>query len=63
MPIDRGWLSLTRSENSSGITGICGHKNDLFEPKTAQNWIADYTAVLAKAVANPNKELGRLVDL
>jgi NRPS condensation-like uncharacterized protein len=63
MPIDRAWLSLTLSENSSGITGICGHKSDLFEPKTARNWIADYTAILAKVVANPNKELGRLADL
>ncbi len=63
MPIDRGWLSLTLSESASGITGICGHKSDLFEPKTARNWIADYTAILAKAVANPNKELGGLVDL
>jgi NRPS condensation-like uncharacterized protein len=63
MPIDRGWISLTLSETSAGITGICGHKSDLFGPKTARNWIADYTAILAKAVADPNKELGRLIDL
>jgi acyl carrier protein/NRPS condensation-like uncharacterized protein len=63
MPIDRGWLSLTLSETSSGITGICGHKSDLFEQRAAQNWIADYMAILTKAAANPNKELGRLVDL
>lgn len=63
MSIDRAWLSLTLSENASGITGICGHKSDLFESKTTQNWIADYTAILAEAAANPNKELGRLADL
>ena len=63
MPIDRAWLSITLKETSSGITGICGHKNDLFKPNTVQDWIADYTAILAKAAANPNKELGRLADL
>jgi acyl-CoA synthetase (AMP-forming)/AMP-acid ligase II/acyl carrier protein/NRPS condensation-like uncharacterized protein len=63
MPIDRAWLSITLKEASSGITGVCGHKNDLFEPNTVRDWIADYTAVLAKAVANPDKRLGRLVDL
>jgi hypothetical protein len=62
MPIDRAWLSMTLNETSSGITGICGHKNDLFEPNTAQQWIADYSAILTKAAANPNKELGRLAD-
>jgi acyl-CoA synthetase (AMP-forming)/AMP-acid ligase II/acyl carrier protein len=62
MPIDRAWLSITLKETSSGITGICGHKNDLFKPNTVQDWIADYTAILAKAAANPNKELGRLAD-
>ena len=63
MPIDRAWLSITLKETPSGITGVCGHKNDLFEPNTVQDWIADYTAILAKAAANPNKQLGRLADL
>ena len=63
MPIDRAWLSITLKESSSGITGICGHKNDLFGPHTGQDWIADYMAILAKAAANPNKQLGRLADL
>ena len=63
MPIDRAWLSITLKETSSGITGVCGHKNDLFEPNTIQDWIADYMAILAKAAANPNKQLGRLDDL
>jgi acyl-CoA synthetase (AMP-forming)/AMP-acid ligase II/acyl carrier protein/NRPS condensation-like uncharacterized protein len=63
MPIDRAWLSMTLKETPSGVTGICGHKNDMFEPKTAQDWIADYTAILANAAANPHKQLGRLADL
>jgi acyl-CoA synthetase (AMP-forming)/AMP-acid ligase II/acyl carrier protein len=62
MPIDRAWLSVTLSETPSVITGICGHKSDLFEPKTVQDWIADYTAILGKAASNPDKELGRLTD-
>ncbi len=63
MPIDRAWLSITLTEASSGITGVCGHKNELFALNTVRDWIADYTAVLSKAVANPDKPLGRLVDL
>jgi acyl carrier protein len=63
MPIDRAWLSIALKESSSGITGICGHKDDLFGPNTGQDWIADYMAILAKAAANPDKELGRLADL
>jgi acyl-CoA synthetase (AMP-forming)/AMP-acid ligase II/acyl carrier protein len=63
MPIDRAWLSMTLKETSSGITGICGHKSDLFGPNTVDDWIADYTAVLAKAAANPDMQLGRLADL
>jgi acyl-CoA synthetase (AMP-forming)/AMP-acid ligase II/acyl carrier protein len=63
MPIDRAWLSMTLKETPSGITGICGHKSDLFAPNTVDDWIADYTAVLAKAAANPDMQLGRLADL
>jgi hypothetical protein len=63
LPIDRAWLSMTLREAPSGISGICGHKNDLFESNTVQDWITDYTAILAKAAANPDKQLGRLADL
>jgi acyl-CoA synthetase (AMP-forming)/AMP-acid ligase II/acyl carrier protein len=63
MPIDRVRLSIALKESSSGITGICGHKNDLLGPNTGQDWIADYMAILTKAAANPDKELGRLADL
>ena len=63
MPIDRVRLSIALKESSSGITGICGHKNDLLGPNTGQDWIVDYMAILTKAAANPDKELGRLADL
>jgi acyl-CoA synthetase (AMP-forming)/AMP-acid ligase II/acyl carrier protein len=62
MPIDRAWLSMALKESSSGVTGLCGYKSDLFEPNTAQDWISDYNAILAKAAANPDRELGRLAD-
>jgi len=38
-------------------------KKDLFEQDVVQNWIADYTAILANAVANSDKELGRLANI
>jgi acyl-CoA synthetase (AMP-forming)/AMP-acid ligase II/acyl carrier protein len=63
LPIDRAWLSMTLREAPSGISGICGHKNDLFESNTVQDWITDYTAILAEAAANPDQQLGRLADL
>jgi acyl-CoA synthetase (AMP-forming)/AMP-acid ligase II/acyl carrier protein len=62
MPIDRAWLSITLKETPTGITGICGHKTDLFEPDTVEHWTADYTAILAKATANPDAQLGQLAD-
>jgi acyl-CoA synthetase (AMP-forming)/AMP-acid ligase II/acyl carrier protein len=62
MPIDRIWLRMTLKETTSGMTGACRYKNDLFEPNSVQDWIADYKAILAKAAANPRKPLGRLTD-
>ncbi|WP_354268417.1 AMP-binding protein [Bradyrhizobium japonicum] len=62
MPIDRAWLSMALEESPTGIRGICGHKSDLFGPNVDRDWIADYLAILAKAVTNPDKELGRLSD-
>jgi acyl-CoA synthetase (AMP-forming)/AMP-acid ligase II/acyl carrier protein len=63
MPIDRAWLSITLKETPTGITGICGHKTDLFAPDTVEHWTADYTAILAKAAAAPDTQLGRLTEL
>ena len=62
MPIDRTWLRMTLKETPSGITGACRYKNDLFERMTVQHWIADYKAILTKAVSKPRKSLGRLAD-
>jgi hypothetical protein len=58
MPIDRAWLSMALEESLKGVRGICGYKSDLFSPNVDRDWIADYLAILAKAVANPDKELG-----
>ena len=49
-------------EKPSGITGSCTYKVGLFEANTLQNWIAEYQAILAKAVANPARSLGLLTD-
>jgi hypothetical protein len=62
MPITRAWLRMTIKERSSGITGTCWHKNDLFEPKAVQQWIEHYKAILVKAAAKPSDSLRRLAD-
>jgi amino acid adenylation domain-containing protein len=62
LPIDRARLTLMLEETPSGITGSCSYKSDLFEPNTLRNWIADYKMILAKAAANPETSLGRLID-
>jgi acyl-CoA synthetase (AMP-forming)/AMP-acid ligase II/acyl carrier protein len=62
MPIDRTWLAMTLSETDSEITGACRYKKDLLQPSSSRQWVADYKAILAKAIANPAKSLGRLAD-
>ncbi len=62
LPIDRAWLTLMLKEKPSGIAGSGTYKVDLFEANTFQNWIAEYEAILAKAVANPERSLGLLTD-
>jgi hypothetical protein len=52
---------MTLAETSSGITGACRYKKDLFEPDSP-NWVADYKTILAKAAAKPKELLGRLAD-
>src|SRR5262249_25888550 len=61
MPIDRTWLAMTLTDTPSGITGACRYKNDFLEPTTIQRWIADSKTILAKAAANPETSLGRLI--
>ena len=55
-------LRLMLKEKPSGIAGSCTYKVDLFEANTFQDWIAEYEAILAKAVANPERSLGLLTD-
>ncbi len=62
LPIGRAWLTLMLEEKPSGIAGSCTYKVDQFEANTFQSWIAEYEAILAKAVANPETSLGLLTD-
>jgi amino acid adenylation domain-containing protein len=62
LPIDRAWLTLMLNEKPSGIAGSCTYKVDLFEANTFESWIAEYEAILAKAIANPERSLGLLTD-
>jgi hypothetical protein len=58
--IDRSWLTVTLSETSSGISGMCRYKKKLFAPDNRRHWIADYKTILTKAAENPEISLGRL---
>jgi hypothetical protein len=61
LPIDRTWLTLMLKEGPSGIAGSCAYKNDLFGTDTLHQWMADYQAILANAVADPESSIGRLI--
>jgi amino acid adenylation domain-containing protein len=61
LPIDRTWLTLMLKEGPSGITGSCAYKEDLFGTGTLHQWMADYQAILAEAVADPERSIGRLI--
>ncbi|HET7884979.1 MAG TPA: AMP-binding protein [Bradyrhizobium sp.] len=62
MPIDRAWLSMTLRETSPGITGLCEYKDELLKTDARLDWVKEYRRFLAKAVANPFAQLGRLAD-
>ncbi|AMN39127.1 non-ribosomal peptide synthetase [Rhodoplanes sp. Z2-YC6860] len=62
LPIDRTWLSVMLKESPAGIVGSCSFKSDLFEAKAAARWVKDYTAILTRAIADPETPLGRLGD-
>jgi len=62
LPIDRTWVSVMMKESSSGLVGSCSTKSDLLEPKIVKRWGKDYSAILARAAANPELSLGRLTD-
>jgi len=61
LPIDRTWLTLMLKEGPSGIAGSCAYKDDLFGADTLHQWMADYQAILANAVADPESSIGRLI--
>jgi non-ribosomal peptide synthetase component F len=63
LPIDRTWLSLTLKETTSGLSGSCNYKSDLFETGAVRRWMADYRTILVKAAADPSASLGRLANL
>jgi hypothetical protein len=47
-------------EGLSGIAGSCAYKADLFGASTLHQWMTDYQAILAEAVADPETSIGRL---
>ena len=61
LPIDQTWLTLMLKERPSGITGSCAYKSELFAEETMTQWMEGYAAILASAVANPDKSLMRLL--
>jgi len=62
MPIDRTLLTVILRETPSGLSGTCRFKPDVFKPNMLRNWLADYGKILAGAVANPKRSLGRLAE-
>ncbi len=62
MPINDSWFSLMLKERSSGISGSCIYKSNLFKHGTVTHWIEDLTRILHNVVANPEVRLGRLLD-
>lgn len=62
LPIDQTWLSLMLKERPTGITGSCNYKGELLDGRMVGEWMEDFVALLAAAVAQPNTPLGRLLD-
>ena len=63
LSIDRISLAVTFKQTASGMTGTCSYKAGLLEPNAAQPWVPAYKAILAKAAANPEIQMGRLTLL
>ena len=61
LPIDHTWLTVILTEGPSGLAGSCAYKEELFRAETVHQWMADYQAILARAVANPEMAIGRLI--
>jgi non-ribosomal peptide synthetase component F len=62
LPINHTWLTLMLKERPSGITGSCNYKSSLFEPGAISQWMDDFATILTNAVANPKRQLGRMLD-
>jgi hypothetical protein len=60
LPIDQTWLSVMMKERPTGITGSCNYKRGLLDPRIVNDWMTDFIAILAGAVAQPEIPLGRL---
>jgi non-ribosomal peptide synthetase component F len=61
LTIDQTWLTLMLKEGPSGIAGSCAYKDDLFDTDTLHQWMADYMTILARAVADPERQIGQLI--
>jgi acyl carrier protein len=61
LPVDSTWLSLMLKERPSGMTGSCAYKRELFGEGAVAQWMQDYAAILASAVAHPDTPLSRLL--
>jgi len=62
LPINHTWLTLMLKERRSGITGSCNYKSGLFKPGAISQWMDDFVSILTTAVANPNQQLGRVLE-
>ena len=61
LPVNHAWLTLMLMDRRSGITGSCNYKSSLFEPSAISQWIDDFATILTNAVANPKRQLGRML--
>jgi amino acid adenylation domain-containing protein len=61
LTIDQTWLTLMLKEGPSGIAGSCAYKEDLFDTDALQQWMVDYGAILARAAADPQRQIEQLI--
>jgi non-ribosomal peptide synthetase component F len=61
LTIDQTWLTLMLKEGPSGIAGSCAYKDDLFDTDALHQWMADYRTILARAAADPERQIGQLI--
>ncbi|WP_454624934.1 amino acid adenylation domain-containing protein [Bradyrhizobium cenepequi] len=61
LPVNQTWLSLMLKERATGITGACSYKRELFGRRVIPQWMEDLVVILARAAAQPNVPLQRLL--